>query len=59
MVENLLTSEAVTHLRAVSEDPDYCECGRGEVVGLLSYTNSRVLFRTAAEGTPKRDQAAA
>lgn len=40
-------------------DPDYCECGRGVVVGLLSYTNSRVLFRTAAEGTPTRDQAAA
>lgn len=59
MVENLLRPDAATHLRVISEDPDYCECGRGVVVGLLSYTNSRVLFRTAAEGTPTRDQAAA
>lgn len=38
---------------------DDCECGRGPVVGLLTYTNSRVLFRAAEEGTPARDLSAA
>jgi hypothetical protein len=38
---------------------DDCQCGRGPVVGLLTYTNSRVLFRAAEEGTPVRDQSAA
>jgi hypothetical protein len=59
MIENLLAPDTATPLRAVSEDPDYCQCGRGVVIGLLSYTNSRVLFRTADEGTVTRDQAAA
>ena len=42
-----------------AESVDYCECGRGPVVGLLTYTNSRALFRTAADGTPAHDQGAA
>lgn len=42
-----------------SEATDDCECGRGPVVGLLTYTNSRVLFRAADEGTPVRDLSAA
>jgi DNA invertase Pin-like site-specific DNA recombinase len=36
--------------------PDDCQCGRGPVVGLLTFTNSRVLFRAANEGTPLHDQ---
>ena len=42
-----------------TEGTDDCECGRGPVVGLLTYTNSRVLFRAADEGAPARDQSAA
>lgn len=38
---------------------DVCQCGRGPVVGLLAVTASRVLFRTADEGTPTHDQGAA
>lgn len=38
---------------------DDCQCGRGPVVGLLTFTSSRVLFRAADEGTPRRDQNAA
>lgn len=38
---------------------DVCECGRGPIVGLLTVTASRVLFRTADEGTPTHDQGAA
>ena len=43
----------------VSEGTDDCECGRGPVVGLLTYTNSRVLFRAVDEGAPARDLSAA
>jgi hypothetical protein len=42
-----------------AEETDDCGCGRGPVVGLLTYTNSRVLFRAVDEGTPTRDQSAA
>lgn len=42
-----------------AEATDDCECGRGPVVGLLTYTNSRVLFRAVDEGTPARDLSAA
>jgi hypothetical protein len=49
----------IRRLHEVDENPDYCECGRGPVVGLLTHTNSRVWFRTADEGTPDRDQGAA
>lgn len=41
------------------EATDDCECGRGPAVGLLTYTNSRVLFRAVDEGTPARDLSAA
>lgn len=51
--------EGAGQLRDVAPALDYCECGRGPVVGLLTYTDSRVFFRVAAEGTPWRDQEAA
>ena len=58
-VRSLFRTTAADAPISLAEPVDYCQCGRGEVVGLLSYTNSRVLFRTAVEGTPTRDQGAA
>jgi len=49
----------VSNEQLVSPPLDECQCGRGPVVGLLTHTDSRVLFRAAEEGTPKRDQSAA
>lgn len=49
----------MSHEQLAAAASDDCQCGRGPVVGLLTFTSSRVLFRAADEGTPQRDQNAA
>lgn len=49
----------LSNAQLTSSASDDCQCGRGPVVGLLTFTSSRVLFRAADEGTPRRDQSAA
>lgn len=44
VVRSLFRTTTVDTLTSTAEPVDYCQCGRGPVIGVVSYTGSRLTF---------------